>query len=56
VLADAGSIPAASTTDTPSNIQRRPKDGVFLWYFRNLLQAYAQAPAANRQVSRSDSG
>lgn len=27
---DQGSIPAVSTNSTPSNIQHRPKDGVFI--------------------------
>jgi len=27
----AGSIPTASTINTPSNLQRRPSDGVFLF-------------------------
>lgn len=31
VFKTEGSIPAASTINTPSNIQRRPKDGVFFF-------------------------
>jgi hypothetical protein len=33
---EQGSIPAASTNNTPSNIQRRPRDGVFICNIEQL--------------------